>query len=199
MVSKEEASRQHKLSTAWAVHWLDNMGEGTVLCADLPAELLPKHYTDKRQQPSPASELEHCNCWGGRAVFFQAVTHLSSQPSLPHLLYDKGICWRGGTAVPRGAYRSWISFSFRCISSSCCFWSSCFSSCMGCFCRLQYKTHPGGKLCSLQIHVCAESAVQSVQVLCAVNCCHLLTNRWGTSGSCYVCVSLPPCNPVKLQ
>lgn len=89
-----------------AVRWLDNVGEGTVLCADLPAELLPKHYTDKRQQPSPASELEHCNWWGGRAVFFQAVTHLSSQPSLPHLLYDKGICWKGGTAVPRGAYRS---------------------------------------------------------------------------------------------
>ena len=56
MVSKEESSRQHKLSTAWAVGWLHNTGEGAVLFVDLPAELLPKHYTDKMQRLSLASE-----------------------------------------------------------------------------------------------------------------------------------------------
>lgn len=40
----------------WTVGWLHNMGEGTVLFVDLPAEVLPKHYTDKMQWLSLPSE-----------------------------------------------------------------------------------------------------------------------------------------------
>lgn len=41
---------------------------------------------------------------------------------------------------------------------------------------------------------CAESTAHSAQVLYTVDCCHLLTNVWGTSGSHHVCLlsSLQP-------
>lgn len=84
--------------------------------------------------------------------------------------------WRKGIAVPWGVYRSWVSFSFRCFSSSCCFWSSCFSSCTGCFCRLQYKSHPNGKLLSFQLHECAEKCSPACPSALCHCLSHLLTN-----------------------